>query len=325
MAASSRLLRLLSLLQSRRHWSGPELAERLEVTPRTVRRDVDRLRQLGYPVRSDGGPGGGYELAAGSALPPLLLDEDEFLAVAVGLRQAAAGPVGGAGEATLRALAKLEQVIPPRLRSRLRGLYQAFQPITPSDPQVTHERLMILATACRDLVRLSFDYRDRADRQERREVEPHAVVCTHARWYLLAWDRGRGDWRTFRVDRIASEPEAGARFLPRRIPGGKAADFVARSVAVDGYRLKARVLLHAPRARAAGLIPPAAGRLQAEGEDRCLLETGANHPEGLAAHLAMLGVEFEVLEPPELVEAVKELAARLRRAAGRSQASAASR
>lgn len=315
MAPSSRLLRLLSLLQSRRHWSGPELAERLEVTPRTVRRDVDRLRQLGYPVRSDGGPGGGYELAAGSALPPLLLDEDEFLAVAVGLRQAAAGPVGGAGEATLRALAKLEQVIPPRLRSRLRGLYQAFQPITPSDPQVTHERLMILATACRDLVRLSFDYRDRADRQERREVEPHAVVCTHARWYLLAWDRGRGDWRTFRVDRIGGLPHApGDRFLPRKVPGGDAAAFVARAITTQGHALRARVELHAPLGRMRRCIPPSAGRLTRLDDGRCLLETGAQRPDLLAYHLVMLDVPFVVLEPVELEEHMQALATRLSRA-----------
>ncbi|KAA2285728.1 helix-turn-helix transcriptional regulator [Arenimonas fontis] len=324
MAASSRLLRLLSLLQSRRHWPGGELAERLEVTPRTVRRDVDRLRQLGYPVRSDGGPGGGYELAAGSALPPLLLDEDEFLAVAVGLRQAAAGPVGGSGEATLRALAKLEQVIPARLRSRLRGLHDALQPVAPVGPQVPHDRLMALATACRDLHRLSFDYRDRSGRQQRREVEPHAVVCTEARWYLLAWDLGRRDWRTFRVDRIVSGPEPGPRFLPRRIPGGKAADYVARSVAVEMYRLKARVLLHASRTELADLVPAFAGRLQEWGGGRCLLETGANRPEYLAAHLAVLGVDFEVLEPPELATAVRDMAARLRRAARRSQASTGS-
>jgi predicted DNA-binding transcriptional regulator YafY len=217
---SSRLLRLLSLLQSRPFWRGRELAARMDVTDRTVRRDIDRLRSLGYPVDASAGTAGGYQLAAGSNLPPLLLEDDEALAVSLGLRLATGGTVQGMEEAALRVFAKLEQVMPPRLRTRVRNLHAAVLPLGPDGPGVPHDRLVALAQACRSLHRLQFEYADQEGRTSVREIEPHALVSTEARWYLLAWDLVRDDWRTFRVDRIAGMPRAGERFLPRKGPAG---------------------------------------------------------------------------------------------------------
>nr|WP_255682034.1 WYL domain-containing protein [Luteimonas sp. BDR2-5] len=311
---------MLGLLQSRRFWPGAELAARLGVTPRTVRRDIDRLRSLGYPVRASAGPAGGYALAAGAALPPLLLDDDEALAVALGLRLATMTAVTGLEDAGLRALAKLEQVLPTRLRRRVRGLHAAMVPLGMVGPAVDAERLSALAGACRDRVRAAFAYRGNDGRRSERDVEPHALVCSAARWYLLAWDCGRGDWRTFRVDRIGGRLQSGPRFLPRPIPDGDAAAYVSRAVGSDPYAVRARVVLHAPLARMAERIPPLAGRLTALADDRCLLETGAQAVGMLAVWIAGLGVEFEVLAPQELAGSLEDVAARLQRAAGRSTA-----
>jgi len=315
---SARLLRLLSLLQARRFWPGAELAARLEVTPRTVRRDMDRLRSLGYPVRASAGPAGGYELAAGAALPPLLLDDDEALAVALGLRLATMEAVTGLEDAGLRALGKLEQVLPTRLRRRMRGLHAAMVPLGIGGPPVDAERLSALAGACRDHVRVAFDYQGHDGRRSARDVEPHALVCSAARWYLLAWDGGRGDWRTFRVDRIGGRMRTGPRFLPRQVPDGGPAAYVSRAVGSDAYAVRARVVLHAPLARMAERIPPLAGRLTALDDARCLLETGAHAPEMLAVWIAAFGVEFEVLAPMALAASLEGVAGRLRRAAVRS-------
>lgn len=314
---SARLLRLLALLQSRRDWSGADLAARLQVTARTLRRDIDRLRSLGYPVRSSAGPAGGYRLGAGAVLPPLLLDDDEALAVALGLRLAAAGTVTGMEETAVRALAKLEQVLPARLRRRVRALHAAVAPLGVAGPPIDAGALTTLADACRGHESLSFRYRDQQGRGSERLVEPHALVCTAARWYLVGWDRGRGDWRTFRVDRIAGRFAAGPRFLPRPIPGGDPAAYVARAVTSSPYPLRARIVLHAPLEAMAERIPPLAGRLEAIDGRRCLLEAGAHSPGLLALHVALLGVEFEVLEPPELVDHLHALAARIARAARR--------
>lgn len=311
---ASRLLRLLALLQSRRDWPGPGLAERLGVTPRTVRRDVDRLRRLGYPVESGSGLAGGYRLAAGSNLPPLLLDDDEALAVSLGLRLATAGTVTGMEEAALRALAKLEQVMPARLRKRVRNLHAAVAPLDVAGPRIPHELLTALAGACRGLERVSFRYQDQEGRNSGREVEPHELVFTGSRWYLLAWDLGRSDWRTFRVDRISGRPQTGARFLPRKVPGGTEA-YVSRALSVEPYAVKAKLVLHAPLARMREAIPPAAGRLQRIDDERCLLEVGAPRHDALVHHVALLDVDFEVLEPPALAEYVRKIAQRLVRAA----------
>ncbi|WP_024890000.1 helix-turn-helix transcriptional regulator [Luteimonas huabeiensis] len=315
---SARLLRLLALLQARRCWSGAELAERLAVTPRTVRRDVERLRSLGYPVRASAGAAGGYTLGAGAALPPLLLDDDEALAVVLGLRLSAVGAVSGMEEAALRALAKLDPLLPLRLRARMRGLHAAMVPLGTAAPAVDAERLTALAGACRDARCIAFGYLDREGRRSEREAEPHALVCADARWYLLAWDRGRGDWRTFRADRIAGRVAEGARFLPRPVPGGDPGAYVWRAVSSDPYRLRARIVLHAPLARMAERIPPLAGRLQALDDARCLLETGAQSAHLLATYVAALDVAFEVLEPPELALRLRALGERLLGAAARA-------
>lgn len=313
--ASARLLRLLGLLQARGYWTGADLAERLEVTPRTVRRDVERLRALGYPVHSSTGVAGGYQLGAGASLPPLLLDDDEALAVALGLRTAAAGTVAGVQDSALRALAKLDQVLPARIRKRVGELYAVVAPLYWSGPTIEPQLLSRLATACRDHRRVELRYTDKAGRPTARTIEPHGLVHTGARWYLVAWDEAREDWRTFRVDRVAGDVELGRRFTPRKIPGGDLAKFVSRSVATSPYRYRARVVVHAPAATVAERVPPLVGFIEPLDDDRCVLQSGSHSLDTLAIHLALVGEDFDIEEPPELVEKARELAARLRRAA----------
>ena len=314
---SARLLRLLALLQARRFWSGADLASRLEVTERTVRRDVDRLRSLGYPVQSSTGAAGGYQLGAGASLPPLLLDDSEALAVALGLRIAAAGPLAGIEEAVVRALAKLDQVLPPRLRKRMRALSSTVASLTLAGPAVDPDVLSTLAAASRDETTVRFRYADARARTSERIVEPHGLAHTSSRWYLAAWDHSREDWRVFRVDRISGKVTIGERFVRRAIPGGDLGAFVSRSVSTDPYPVKARVLLHAPRERIAQQVPPSVARVEALDDARCVLETGAKEARSLALHVAWLGVEFEILDPPELRDEVRALAEQLARAAAR--------
>src|SRR3954462_11017130 len=224
---SSRLLTLLSLLQARRDWPGQELAERLEVSPRTIRRDVERLRTLGYPVESMTGPAGGYQLRAGTAMPPLLLDDEEAIAIAVSLRTAAGGSVSGGEEASVRALVKLEQVLPAHLRRRVQALDAATHTLQVyGGPQVDPQCLTVLAAAVRDHERVRFDYTARDQAGSRREAEPHSLVNAGRRWYLVAWDREREDWRTFRVDRITRPQSTGVRFTARELPDKDAAAYV---------------------------------------------------------------------------------------------------
>ncbi|MBQ0987607.1 YafY family transcriptional regulator [Streptomyces sp. F63] len=317
-ATSSRLLRLLSLLQAHRDWSGADLADRLGVTPRTVRRDVDRLRELGYPVHASPGTGGGYRLGAGAALPPLLLDDEEAVAVAVVLRTAAGGGVEGIEETSVRALAKLEQVLPARLRRRVEAFTSFTVPVPGrrGGPTVGAAVLTELAFACRDRERVRFDYRDHAGREGRRTVEPHRLVFTERRWYLVAWDVDRRDWRTFRADRLTPRPPHGPRFEPRRPPAEDLAAYVARGVSTAAYAVRAVVLLHAPLEEAAARVTPATGTLEAVDEHRCLLRTGAPGPEAMVAHLAMLGFDFEIREPAGLRERLAPIAARLNRSFG---------
>ncbi|ROQ98806.1 putative DNA-binding transcriptional regulator YafY [Streptomyces sp. 2132.2] len=304
---SARLLRLLSLLQAHREWTGADLAERLGVTPRTVRRDVDRLRELGYPVNASPGTGGGYQLGAGAELPPLLLDDDEAVAVAVGLRTAAGNGVEGIGEASVRALAKLEQVLPGRLRRRVSALNEFTVPMLrgPGPATVDPSVLTGLAAACRDCERLRFDYRDHAGSVSRRVVEPHRLVCTERRWYLVAWDLEREDWRTFRADRIEPRPPHGPRFTPRPAPAEDLAAYVSQGVSQAAYAARAVLRLKVPAEAAAEIVGPSQGALEPLDAESCLLRTGAVNLDVLVIHVMLLGCEFEVLEPPELVDRIR--------------------
>jgi predicted DNA-binding transcriptional regulator YafY len=311
---ASRLLDLLSLLQARRDWPGAELAERLEVSARTVRRDVDRLRGLGYPVESLTGPAGGYRLRAGAAMPPLLLDEDEAIAIAVGLRTAARASVAGIEETSIRALVKLEQVLPAHLRRRVAALGSATIAPPAAGPTVDPQHLTTIAATCRDSECLRFHYRSRDGTATRREVEPHSLVNLGRRWYLVGWDRRRDDWRTFRVDRLSRPAATGVRFTVRALPAKDAAAYVEQNIASAGSRYEARVTVHASADEIAKRIPYVAASLQPIDSNRCEYRTSDDDLEWLALRIAMLGVDVDVQEPPELVAQLNALARRLLRA-----------
>ena len=313
---SSRLLTLLSLLQARRDWPGGELAHRLEVSGRTIRRDVERLRGLGYPVESLTGPTGGYRLRAGTAMPPLLLDDDEAIAIAVGLRTAARASVTGIEETSVRALVKLEQVLPAHLRRRVRALQSATTTLPAGGPTVDPQTLTILAAACRDLECVRFAYRGRDGVASRREAEPHSLVNLGRRWYLVAWDRARRDWRTFRVDRLSGPASTGVRFTPRDLPADDAASYVSQSLSAAPNRYEARVTLHAPADTIRKRVPAYWGTIEPVDDQRCEYRTGDDDLDWLAVRVAMLGVDFDVHEPPELAEHLLLLARRLERAVG---------
>lgn len=313
---SARLLKLLSLLQARRDWTGTQLAERLGVTLRTVRRDIDRLRDLGYPVSATPGAAGGYRLEAGAAMPPLLLDDDEAVAVAVGLRTAANGTISGIEETSVRALAKLEQVLPARLRRRVHALGSATVSLAARGPTVDSVLLTLLATACRDHESLRLRYARADGTETRRLVEPVRLACTGRRWYLLAWDREPADWRTFRVDRIAGTPSPGPRFPPRDPPTEDVAGYISRAISTAPYRVQATIRLHASAEAAAERVPPTAGLVEAVDEHTCLLHVGGPSLAEFPIYLAQIGFDFEVLTPPELIEQVQVLAGMFGRAAG---------
>lgn len=316
METSSRLLTLLSLLQARRAWPGTELAARLDVSGRTVRRDVERLRGLGYPVESLTGPAGGYMLRAGTAMPPLLLDDDEAIAIAVGLRTAARASVTGIEESAVRALVKLEQVLPAHLRRRVTALGSATETLPQSGPTVDPGHLTVIAAACRDRERLRFDYRDRSGAKSRREVEPLSVVNTGRRWYLVGWDCAREDWRTFRVDRLGRPASAGVRYEPRRLPAPDAATFVTQSIAARPHRYEARVRLHTSAAEARSRLPLWWGELEPVDDRTCEYRTGDDDLHWLAVRISMLaGFELEVDGPPELLEHLREMSRRIERGA----------
>jgi predicted DNA-binding transcriptional regulator YafY len=315
---SARLLRLLGLLQVRPEWSGADLAERLGVTVRTLRRDVQRLRDLDYPVHSVPGVAGGYRLGSGRALPPLLLDDDEAIAVVVSLRSAASHTVAGLSEASVSAQAKLDQVLPARLRERTAALQQATVALTGPGPVVDPDQLAALAAACRRHQRVRLSYRNRSGSDSERVVEPHRLVSTGYRWYLMAFDVERGDWRTFRVDRIIASADAGSRFVPREPPDPAA--FVARAVTSAPYRYQARLLVHAPAQVVAEELSRTSGVVTDAGGGACLLTTGSDSLGALTFHLAALGVDFTVLEPQELIDFVAATADRLSRVAQHSAA-----
>jgi predicted DNA-binding transcriptional regulator YafY len=311
---SARLLEMLTLLQMRREWSAGELAERLQVGTRTIRRDVQKLRLLGYPIDATPGVAGGYRLGRGASLPPLMLDQDEAIAVAVGLRGAAGAGVSGIEETSVRALAKLEQLLPSPARRRVGALASAMASYPGVGPLVDAGVLAAAASAARDSQRVRFRYRDREGEQSRRVVEPHRLVHTGRRWYLVAWDCGRADWRTFRVDRIVPPLAGDRRFAPREPPARDIAKYVARSISVVRDRHQAEIVLHAPIEQAATRVPRAVGTLEAIDEHTCLLRTGADWLGGLAVYVADIGFDFEVRDPPELAERVRELAERFARA-----------
>lgn len=314
---SGRLLRLLSLLQTRRDWPGDELARRLEVSGRTIRRDVERLRDLGYPVDATTGPEGGYRLKAGTAMPPLLLDDDEAVAIAVGLRAAAGTSVAGIEETSIRALVKLEQVLPSHLRRRVNALGAATATLGPSGPTVDPGALTVIAGACRDRERLRFAYRARDGAQSRREVEPASLVNLGRRWYLVAWDCGRDDWRTFRLDRVDRVVAAGGRFEAREVPGGDPAAWVAANLRGGTSRYSARVTVHASAAWLSERVGGWGGTVTAIDAERCEFVTSDESLDWLAVRVGMLGADFEVHEPPELAERFRALAGRFGRAAGK--------
>jgi len=316
---SARLLRLLSLLQGRRDWTGAELATRLGVTTRTVRHDMERLRALGYPVEARPGVAGGYRLGAGGSLPPLLLDDEEAVAVAIGLRTAASGSVAGIEETSVRALAKLQRVLPPRLRHRVSAFGSHTLPLPGSGPQVDMDVLTTIAGACRDHERLRFDYRSHSGTASRRTVEPYRLLNDRRRWYLAAWDVDRDDRRTFRVDRMELRAPTGPRFTPRPLPPDDelAAD-LARGVAEATWRYRAQIVVHSPAAHVRARLPIPV-EVRALGTDRCTFEPGADHPQMLALYLGLLDADFEVIDSPELADALRSLAARYQRAADTSQ------
>lgn len=322
---TSRLLSLLSLLQTRRDWPGSVLAERLSVSSRTVRRDVDRLREMGYSIRATMGMDGGYRLDAGSELPPLLFDDDQVIALAVSLQ---AVTMAGAGieEAALRALTTVRQVMPSRLRHRLDALEFTVIPsragaATPTS--VSADVLIALSTAIRAAEVLRFDYagsrsEDAPDSTQWRRVEPHHLVTSHGLWYLVAWDLERDDWRIFRADRIAPRTPTGPRFAPREVPGGDASEYVSArfkgSEHMNRWPCIGKVILGRP----ASYVRPFAGDGIVEdlGAGRCSLEAGSWSWVALAAGLGRFDTDIQVVGPPELTRAFAELASRNAATAG---------
>jgi predicted DNA-binding transcriptional regulator YafY len=320
---SARLLKLLSLLQSPREWPGPELAERLGVSTRTIRHDVDRLRNLGYPVNASRGAVGGYRLGAGAALPPLLLDDEEAVAIAVSLRTAAGGAVAGIEETALRALTKLQQVLPSRLSRRVEALQSYTVRIGGyggdggGGPLVSADDLAMLAAACRDRERLRFRYVDHQQISSRRVAEPHRLVNWGRRWYLLAWDVDRDDWRSFRVDRIEQPTGVGLRFAEREPPDGDAAGYVRRGANSAPWMFTATLRVAAPAAVIAEKLGPSAASLEVVDDETCLVTLGSVSAESMAAWLGFLGADFQVLHSPELAAEVGALADRYAQAVGR--------
>jgi predicted DNA-binding transcriptional regulator YafY len=314
---SSRMLRLLSLLETHRYWPGTELAARLQVSQRTLRRDIDRLRELGYPVRAQRGVTGGYQLAAGAALPPLVLDDEEAVALAVGLQAAAESAVEGIAESSVRALAKVFQVMPTRLRRRVEALRTMTVPAgwggarVGVDPGV----LTSVAVACRDTERLRFGYTAANGQRTARHVEPHRLVSLGRRWYLVGYDLDRHDWRSYRIDRLARPEVTGARFRPRELPAADAAAFVRAGIGSVSAVYDVEVLIEAPAAAVRERI----GRwstVENAGPGRCRIRMTADSLDWPTMALGAVGADFEVLSPPELADHVRDWGRRFSRAAG---------
>lgn len=315
---TGRILRLLSLLQAHRQWSGTELSDRLGITTRTLRRDVERLRRLGYPVDAVPGVGGGYRLAAGPNLPPLVLDDDEAVAIAVGLRVATRATIEGIDETSARALAKLEQVLPDRIRRRVGavgGAITTMQWSPGADELVDADDLSVLAQACRDHEEARFEYRRRDGEESNRLVQPHHLVVTGRRWYLVAWDVRRSDWRTFRLDRLAAARLAGARFEPRPLPADDAAAYVAQSLASAPRAWRGVIVVEVSEERARAAVHWGDREFEPLGEHRCRVSVRSDWLGELVSMVGQLATAgaIEVDSPPELADAVQALATNLLR------------
>jgi predicted DNA-binding transcriptional regulator YafY len=313
---TGRLLELLSLLQGRADWTGPALADRLGVTVRTVRRDVERLRGLGYPVLGAIGAAGGYRLGSGGrAMPPLMLDRDEAVAVAVSLRASAGAMVAGGGESAISALTKLDQLLPPTLRRQVGALDAMTARLGGSSSPVDAELLVTLTRACRDGERLAVTYRDARGNETSRTLDPHRLVQTPRRWYLVAHDRDRDAWRTFRVDRLVDIVATG--HIVRLVDPPDPVAFVQAAITLAPYRYQARVELLAALDDVRHLVPATTGALEAIDATRTMLTTGADDLHVLVFHLVALGVEFVVHEPVALRDECAAVGARLSAAASR--------
>ncbi|MCC3294754.1 YafY family transcriptional regulator [Arthrobacter sp. zg-Y411] len=312
---SARLLQLLSLLQMRREWTGAALAERLSITERTVRRDIGKLRSLGYPISASPGIAGGYQLGAGAQLPPLLLDDEEALAVALGLTAVATGPVTGIGEASVRALAKLEQVLPGRLRPKFSALRQSVSTLAGPGGGVDPEILTAFSSGITERRVVAFRYTAADGGSARRMVEPYRLVSTGRRWYAVAWDLERADWRTFRVDRCNSTPSQRERFSPRPLPATDLAAYVQESITRNPYRYSVVVRLAAPLHAVAEQVPPDVAHVSADGPGHTILRGGWDSLDLPLIRLTAWGVPFEILEPPEMRERARRAAALLQQAA----------
>jgi len=311
---ASRTLRLLSLMQARRYWAGPDLADRLGVSVRTLRRDVERLRDLGYPVEAQPGVDGGYRLAAGASLPPLVLDDDEAVALTLGL-QAAAGAVGGTAESSVQALAKVARVLPPRLRRRVDALRAVTVPPAwgPAAPDVDPQVLIEIAEACRDTERLGFGYTAAGGERTDRVVEPHRLVAVGRRWYLVAYDLGRGDWRSFRLDRLSAPRADGSRFAPRALPAEDAAAFVRAGLDSRTTASTVEAVVSAPAADVRGRIG-AWSTVEEVDAGSCRVRMEVEWPAWAALALGAVGAEFTVSAPAELRDLLAEWAGRFDRA-----------
>jgi predicted DNA-binding transcriptional regulator YafY len=316
-STTSRVLSLLNLLQTHRHWTGTELAARLRVTTRTLRRDVERLRDLGYRVDSLPGAAGGYRLEAGSALPPLLLTDDEAVTMAIGLRVAATQGLTHGADTTLTALAKLEQVLPPGLRQRVNALAVTVSPLRPlygaGNSPVSAELLGQLALACRDRERIRFSYVSGAGDETRRLVEPHALVSSDRAWFLVCWDVHRDDWRTFRADRMSDLFLTRAHFTPRELPADDAAEFVAAAAASVQLPRRADVVMRMPIDEMRAHFGPWARGAEPVGADRTRWPIGGRSNEELLSALAWVpaGVDYEVHGDDEFTRFLQETATRM--------------
>jgi predicted DNA-binding transcriptional regulator YafY len=313
--SSARLLALLGLLQARATWSGAELAERLGVTGRTVRADIERLRRLDYPVDSVRGRGGHYRLGVGAKLPPLLLDDEEAVAMAVGLR--AATGITGIDETSARAMAKLESVLPYRLRRQVTALRDAVNAgpentgSNVADPEIDAGLLTALAAAIRDHEQIRFEYRD-----EHGQAEPYRLISWQRRWYVVVREPRAGAWSALRLDWLRLKTPGGPRFRPRGLPGGDYSAFVLREIAFSGWSVHARIHVKAPAEDVLARINPTVGVVESVDQDHCALVTGGDSYEIIAVWIGMLGLDFTVNEPPELVAHLARLADRYRSAVG---------